>query len=332
MDLWWKVSGSIYAFLVICHWILEELIWLVRSLNVHEINSEWWWRCSIQGRSTQGFCQEDQDIFTHFTTNSGLGDRHATNKWLFGHFMNGKIGLPRWTRLPWWPYRSYPPGSIPLSFCLAVRCWLEDVKIPLLGGISAAPPKCCLLRWVSKVVVAMNMMGLFPMTPLVFWDGRMDTLYWKILFMQHHWRICSRKKRRNMVGVSESGKCQNCWRMSIIYLDVEPDIHQGTMNDWNHPAEMQGGWAALYCYRLGDGNQDGSVQPIWIAEQSVESRCQKILFEKVNTTFVYMMHTDIWYTITLFEMKPHQIICLKVRRTVQDSQISRDCRRMCSWE
>lgn len=88
---------------------------------------------------TQGFCQEDQDIFTHFTTNSGLGDRHATNKWLFGHFMNGKIGLPRWTRLPWWPYRSYPPGIIPLSFCLAVRCWLEDVKIPLLCGISAAP-------------------------------------------------------------------------------------------------------------------------------------------------------------------------------------------------
>lgn len=88
---------------------------------------------------TQGFCQEDQDIFTHFTTNSGLGDRHATNKWLFGHFMNGKIGWPRWTRLPWWSCRSYPPGIIPLSFCLAARCWLEDVKIPLLGGISAAP-------------------------------------------------------------------------------------------------------------------------------------------------------------------------------------------------
>lgn len=136
---------------------------------------------------TQGFCQEDQDIFTHFATNSGLGDRHATNKWLFGHFMNGKIGLPRWTRLPWWSYRSYPPGSI-LSFCLAVRCWLEDVTIPLLGGISAAPQSVV----VSKVVVAMNMIGLFPMTPLVFWDGRMDTLYWKILFIQHHCRICSR--------------------------------------------------------------------------------------------------------------------------------------------
>lgn len=81
---------------------------------------------------------------------------------------------------------------------------------------------------------------------------------------------------------------KNCWRMSIIYMDVEPDIHQGTMNDSNHAAVMQGGWAALYCYGLGDGNQDSSVQPIWIAEQSVESRCQKILFEKVKTTFVYI--------------------------------------------
>lgn len=86
-----EVSTHISYYLVICHWILEGLIWLVRSLNVHEINSEWWWRCSIQGRSTQGFCQEDQDIFTHFTTNSGLGGRHATNKWLFGHFMNGEM-------------------------------------------------------------------------------------------------------------------------------------------------------------------------------------------------------------------------------------------------
>ena len=77
--------------------------------------------------------------------------------------------------------------------------------------------------------------------------------------------------------------------MSIRYLDVERDIHQGTMNDWNHPAMMQGGWAALYCYRLGDGNQDASVPPIWIAEQSVESRCQKILFEKVKKPHLFIL-------------------------------------------
>ena len=39
------------------------------------------------------------------------------------------------------------------------------------------------------------------------------------------------KKQRNMVDVNESGNPHDCWRMSIIYLDDEPDIHQGTLND-----------------------------------------------------------------------------------------------------
>lgn len=60
----------------------------------------------------------------------------------------------------------------------------------------------------------------------------MDTLYWKFLFIQHHCRICSRKKRRNMVGVSESGKCQNCWRMSIIYIFGRWTWHSPRDHEW----------------------------------------------------------------------------------------------------
>ena len=146
-------------------------------------------------------------------------------------FHERRNGWPRWTRLSWWSCRSYPAGIIPLSFCLAVRCWLEVVTITKTGRHFSCPPKCCLLRWVSKVVVAMNMIGLFPMTPLVCWDGRMDTLYWKFLFIHHHWRICSRKKRRNMVGVSESGSPQKV---------LEDEHHIYGRWTWHSPRDHEG--------------------------------------------------------------------------------------------
>lgn len=141
MDLWWKVSGSIYAYLVLSRYL---------SLDFG--------RADLVGKILE--CSRDKfrmvmEVLNSREEHTGFLSRRSRyfhslhNKFRFRRsacyqqvtvwaFHERRNGWPRWTRLPWWPFRSYPPGSI-LGFCLAVRCWLEDVKIPLLGGISAAP-------------------------------------------------------------------------------------------------------------------------------------------------------------------------------------------------